>query len=75
MTVSDYNDAKMLYINSTMVNASESNTKESVFEDTGANEEQVIYEHVSFYFPYDLIFNMNFIIYNIYYLVLNWVAS
>jgi len=45
MTVSDYNDAKMFYINRTVLNASESKTKESLFEDTGANQEQVIYEH------------------------------
>ena len=52
MTVSDYNNAKIFYINSTEVNTSESNTKESLFEDTGTKEEQVIYEHVSKYLFY-----------------------
>ena len=75
MTVSDYNDAKMFYIYSIVVNAAESKTKESLFEDTGAKEEQVIYEHVFFYFSYDLFLNINLFIVSIYYLVLNWVAS
>jgi len=30
---SDYNDAKMFYINRTVLNASESKTKESLFEE------------------------------------------
>ena len=74
MTVSDYNDAKIFYINSKVVNALESKTKESLFEDTGAKEEQVIYEQTSFYFSDDLFVYLFYFYYNIYHLVLNWVV-
>jgi len=45
MTLSDYSDAKFFYIHRTVVNVSESKTKGRLFEDSGENKEQVIYEH------------------------------
>ena len=55
MTVSEYYDAKFFYIDRTMVTASESKTKERLFEDPGENKEQVIYEHKECRFTFHMI--------------------